>query len=633
MNLDNKDHDQQFLTLPKARSDFHRFILQSLVLPSLEEEFPPNLYFRICSESPRLFEQTETAIRLKENPTDDPFILEFSTFFGAFSLTTWCGPAELNQIGLTLEFEGSAFVSLWHDTGKTPPVKLTEEFFDGSKDRTHSIFLEGLQEKTGVLYARIETRDPSFVFLGGYYWTLHQPYLQVTLAIVMPTFKREEYVKKNISLLAKKALPTANGQISLLVIDNGQTLDPESVPEGVQILHNLNYGGSGGFARGVLEAMEENRFTHILFCDDDILIEPEAVLRLHSLLGYIDDKTVVGGGMMHLSQKGILQEIGALNQAFNFSLLKHKMDLSLKRSLPQYDLPEPTNYFGWWFFACSINTIVSEGLPMPFFVRADDIEFGKRIAQKKMKMVSLLGIGVWHEEFDRKMSPLLDYYTIRNGLITMWIHEKDVAPIKIVWLIFQRVYSRLIIYQYERANYVLKGLEDALKGPNFLKGLDPASFHSKLAQSQTEVMRQVELTPTMQNKFNSSDPKPFLKKIRSYFSLSTLNGHLLPPMFMLNGKTSSDPGFLLEKLRSHRTEKIFLHPTVLYYEPSLGQGVLCQLNRKKFFALLVTFLKLGLRLLWMNSRMLTEWESCRGELTSKEFWITYLKLNNIEKKD
>jgi len=38
----------------------------------------------------------------------------------------------------------------------------------------------------------------------------------------------------------------------------------------VQLIPNKNVGGSGGFARGLVEALQENTYSHFLFMDDDI---------------------------------------------------------------------------------------------------------------------------------------------------------------------------------------------------------------------------------------------------------------------------------------------------------------------------------------------------------------------------
>jgi len=48
----------------------------------------------------------------------------------------------------------------------------------------------------------------------------------------------------------------------------------------VQLIPNKNVGGSGGFARGLVEALQENTYSHFLFMDDDIELDSESIYRL-----------------------------------------------------------------------------------------------------------------------------------------------------------------------------------------------------------------------------------------------------------------------------------------------------------------------------------------------------------------
>jgi len=52
----------------------------------------------------------------------------------------------------------------------------------------------------------------------------------------------------------------------------------------VQLIPNKNVGGSGGFARGLVEALQE--YLPILFMDDDIELDSESIYRLFSLYEY-----------------------------------------------------------------------------------------------------------------------------------------------------------------------------------------------------------------------------------------------------------------------------------------------------------------------------------------------------------
>ena len=68
--------------------------------------------------------------------------------------------------------------------------------------------------------------------------------------------------------------------IGVFVADNGGTLTESDYPDrGVKVMKNKNVGGTGGFVRCLLEALEDpnKEWTHILFLDDDIRLEPERI--------------------------------------------------------------------------------------------------------------------------------------------------------------------------------------------------------------------------------------------------------------------------------------------------------------------------------------------------------------------
>lgn len=165
------------------------YILQNIKFPHQNlSEVPSELYYRSTPEK-TAFKHQDGKIYPAKNSSNSS--LEFSTFFGAFSLTTWCGQAGLNDVGVSLEMEGTGTVSLWHKEEGCEPVKMQELLFDADKGH-FSIHLENLQGKKGILYPRIEADSPDFVFHHGHYWTRFPPRHDAYLTIVMTTFKREE---------------------------------------------------------------------------------------------------------------------------------------------------------------------------------------------------------------------------------------------------------------------------------------------------------------------------------------------------------------------------------------------------------------------------------------------------------
>ena len=78
----------------------------------------------------------------------------------------------------------------------------------------------------------------------------------IRIALTTVTFKKEEYIICNMELLERELFYTdepAKDHIKVRIIDNGRTLDPEDFKsEYMELIHNENTGGSGGYTRGMI---------------------------------------------------------------------------------------------------------------------------------------------------------------------------------------------------------------------------------------------------------------------------------------------------------------------------------------------------------------------------------------------
>ncbi|MGZ8219973.1 hypothetical protein [Methylomagnum sp.] len=368
-------------------------------------------------------------------------------------------------------------------------------------------------------------------------------------------------------------------------------------------------------------------FTHVAFCDDDVLIEPESIRRLLALLGYLDDRSVVGGGMLKMSNKPILYECGGFARGMSYHRRKPDADLCQIGHVIDYDRRDAANYFAWWLFSAPLKAFDEVGYPMPFFVRGDDQEFGKRLTDRQWKMISLTGFSVWHDEFEKKYSPVMEYYIQRNLLIANWTRN-EATLLEMAPRIFLRVARSLLTYRYEQAEFLLRAIDDALKGPRFLANLDAARFHEALSKTQASVMRPVAPLEFVPEKYNLDVTGLWWRRILVFL---TLNGHLLPSFLMLSDKTPFSKGWAIESLHGVRLSPIFLCPSVLYYEPTLGQGVLCKMDRVRFFAISWRLLKTSCRLVRQYRSMAKIWQAGQPDLITKEFWREYLKLDDDSK--
>jgi len=61
------------------------------------------------------------------------------------------------------------------------------------------------------------------------------------------------------------------------------------------------------------------------------------------------------------------------------------------------------HFNGWWMFGFPKRWVERVGMPLPCFIRGDDIEFGMRLHEAGLPTVPLPGVAVWHEPFYLKL--------------------------------------------------------------------------------------------------------------------------------------------------------------------------------------------------------------------------------------
>ena len=130
--------------------------------------------------------------------------------------------------------------------------------------------------------------------------------------------------------------------------------------------------------------------------------------------------------------------------------------------------------------AAQNEAIGEHGLPLPCFIRGDDVEWGVRLHNRGVPTAPIPGIAVWHEPFYLKIGGWQLYYETRNALICAALHE-EFSPRRVFLLGFKRLMTHLLTYRYYNAALVVRALEDAARGPALLQA-DPRALHAGLAE-------------------------------------------------------------------------------------------------------------------------------------------------------
>lgn len=464
-------------------------------------------------------------------------------------------------------------------------------------------------------------------FFGGDIATPHAP-AEVRLAVVLCTFRREDYLRATVrGLLAD---PDLGARLSdVIVVDNGRTLDPaafaaEFPDPRATLIPNRNCGGAGGFSRGMLEALERGRATHILLMDDDILCDSEAVLRTIAFYGHAKEPVAVAGAMLDLMKPHLLYEAGALHgRAADLPGENPLKILGLKRGLClEHDgalnallLDERADYGAWWFFAFPASCARDQGLALPFFVIGDDIEFGLRLTRRQnVPVLPLPGVGVWHLPFYSKISSVKRYFFVRNLLVVDALHA-ETSYWRMARALLSDLESDLCKFNYGMVLMLVRAFEDFLRGPGLFTRVEPEALMSGLAAEAKGLDDNLrEFTPAETFGFEQPAHDGLLRGLVRRLSLG---GHLLPrallrgrPMQVLLGGTGQwRKNFLCREAQFLHREAGFSNARDI--DPALGRKLALRL----------------LKALW-NGR--GAWEKARAawrrearHLSSPEFWKDY----------
>ncbi|MFC7555240.1 glycosyltransferase [Pseudoroseomonas wenyumeiae] len=154
----------------------------------------------------------------------------------------------------------------------------------------------------------------------------------------------------------------------------------------IRVFEQPNLGGAGGFTRAAMELVQEGRSTHVLFMDDDIDIDPAVLVPTHAFAARTIRPTVVGGAMLDLLRPTTMCEAGSAVSRKNILRPLHRgLALASGPGLDALVEEAPVRFNGWWYCAIPTEAFLRHGMPLPVFIRGDDIEYGARLMAKESR--------------------------------------------------------------------------------------------------------------------------------------------------------------------------------------------------------------------------------------------------------
>ncbi|MBP3891991.1 MAG: glycosyltransferase [Solobacterium sp.] len=602
--------------------------LQNLLLPKVG----------VCTEASLFYHREEDRDREVQFSSENNTLtfvkyaqLFFDSYFNSLSITKWKKYTTVDTFSLTLELSGEfeVFIANSEVINNRVFKKLVSVTRVESEEKKEFTFPIHLYEYKGNINFELKALKDGSVFYGGYYsGEVDEENLnEVNIAINITTFRREPFVKRNIDILRKNIIDNPEselyGHLRVYISDNGQTLPREELNDAhVRIVPNKNVGGAGGFSRGLMEILrhqDEYPATHALMMDDDIVIEPEALIRTYNVLRCRKpeySELFVGGAMLRIDSQNIQVESGSSWNAGNLHSNKANVNLTNISEVLNNEIEEYTEFNAWWYCCTPLSVVNMENLPLPIFIRGDDLEYGLR----NMKDLFLMnGICVWHEPFEYKYSSFLSYYILRNLLYDNSIHFPNYSKGAFIKRLWRNVGREVIYYRYKNADLLFRGVEDFYKGVDFLKTTDGEALHKEIMGAGYKAVPMDELgvvysVADYNKALKERDANTFLRKLRAF----TGNGWLYPAR-----KAKVVP---MAQLRPYNLYHV---KTAINYDPISGKGFITQKSWKEAFRVTGKLISHTFKALFKFDKAKNDFANRYRELTNEEFWNEYLKQESM----
>lgn len=612
-------------------------ILQNITFPDKDICTETDLYYRVLHGTAALQDNhllMETGARIN-----------FFTYFNSFSVAKWQKYTNVKEISLSLICQGKGIISLWQAVMRGEHLIKQElgayPVETSGAEKVSLCFGDTEVQENTVYYIEIEALGRLAVHSGSYRTGRAKTVNPVNIAVGICTYRREKFVQKTLRTLNEFFLQNKDSllynHMQVFVSDNGGTLPlSESIPrrrqqgiepkpqlntEKIHIVHNRNVGGSGGFGRCILEAvrsMKQYHFTHILLMDDDIRLEPEVLFRTYTFLSVVKpsyQEHIIAGALLRMDVPYIQHANGELWRKGKLGLTKAGYDLRREYMLVKNEEELPIEYGGWWYCCIPLHNAADAIFPLPLFIHRDDIEHGLRYHGK---LITLNGIGVWHDAFDNRRSSSLEYYDIRNALICNAIHYPEIYKTAAVIFVCKHLLGQMLRYRYEDQLLTIKAVEDFCKGVSFLKTEDTVLLNQAVSQmgyapyDVTEALKENNIDKYYQP---ARPEELYLQKSFSLLQKLTLNGWLLP------AKKGCKP----VPFGAHPSE-LYRCRKVLLFEPDTGKGFIVKRQHRQLLISLGRCFQLWRLLNRHYDKAVQDYQTHAAELTTKEFWEKYLDI-------
>ncbi len=415
--------------------------------------------------------------------------VSFATYFNAFPASYWRRWTTVSAVTLRVRIAGDATVIVYRSTadGRSQRVGFVQTVGRDAEELAFELTLLPFADGGWYWFDVVAGRRAAVLEEAA--WCLPaadgRAQSRGTVTIGITTYNRPEYCLNLLGQFAES--PDVLELIDeILVVDQGNDRvedqpdfadKTKGIADRLRVIDQGNLGGSGGFARAMDETVRAGRSTYVLLLDDDIVAEPESLLRAVAFADRCRVPTIVGGHMFSLYARAVLHSFGEAVQKWRFwwgpapgAHPNHDFARYGLRNTPWLHRRLDVDYTGWWCCLIPVEIVKDIGLSLPFFIKWDDAEYGLRARAADYPTVTLPGNAVWHVPWTDKDDALdwQAYFHQRNRMVAALLHSPYERGGNMVQESFNHQLKHLLGMQYATAELRLRALEDLLAGPGHL---------------------------------------------------------------------------------------------------------------------------------------------------------------------
>lgn len=418
--------------------------------------------------------------------------VSFGSYFNAFPASYWRRWTTVDKIRLHVRTQGTGSVIVYKSNARGSLQRVDTRRVEGISENYFELSLAPFGDGGWYWFDLLAGTEP-LVMLKAEWQGPAVDRVTGSVTLQITTLNKTDFCLNNLRLLAESEEALEHVQ-EILIVDQGtqKLSDAEgfddvknSLNGKLRIINQSNLGGSGGFARGMFEAVE-NGSDYVLLMDDDVVVEPESIVRLLTFADRCKTPTLVGGHMFDLYNRTVLHTFGEVVNPYRFQPSLPSEDMTLGHDFQSSNLRQTSwlhrrcdvDYNGWWMCLIPTTVIREIGLSLPLFIKWDDSEYGLRAKAHGFPTVSLPGSAVWHVSWIDKddLVGWQAYFHARNRIVAALLHSPYEFGGRVIKESQFADVKHLVSMQYATAQGRQWALTDVLKGPAGLPDLLPSKL-------------------------------------------------------------------------------------------------------------------------------------------------------------